>query len=150
MANPADSRFEASWQSDEGLHDGITAEGAEAAIAWGRARARIVWIRLGHTSDTYFSAGEIHPHDDRDEQTPHWPPAHPPDEGWWHRPPRASLADAQAVAAAVAAGTTSPVTASELADLQLFIYPGEHDDGTERLLITLSEPGGPALGWEQS
>jgi hypothetical protein len=35
----------------------------EDAIAWGRARAHTVLVRLGSTEDTYYSAGEAHAHE---------------------------------------------------------------------------------------
>jgi hypothetical protein len=79
MVDPDTSSFWVSWQ-DEGLDDVIESDdivGAEAAIAWGRERADVVVIRLGHTDDTYFSAGDI-----TDPSGPSWPPT-PPPEGWF-------------------------------------------------------------------
>ena len=83
MVSP-DSRFSASWQSNEEglLEDCPECANADEAIAWGRARAATVLIRLGHRSDTYFSAGEAHPRR-ADPPLPAWPPAGPPPEGWW-------------------------------------------------------------------
>jgi hypothetical protein len=79
MVDPDTSSFWVSWQ-EEGLADVIEWRddivGAEAAIAWGRERAAVVVIRLGHTGDTYFSAGDI-----ADPSVPSWPPRTPPPEG---------------------------------------------------------------------
>jgi len=78
MVDPATSAFWVSWQGEE-LFDDDAVVGAEAAVAWGRDRAEVVFIRLGHTEDTYFSAGSEHP----DPKTPTWPPSEPPAEGWF-------------------------------------------------------------------
>ena len=80
MVVPDRSSFWVSWQ-EEGLDDVIESDdilGAEAAIAWGRERADVVVIRLGHMHDTYFSAGDI-----PDPSMPSWPPQTPPPEGWF-------------------------------------------------------------------
>ena len=58
--------------------------GGEAAIIWGRERADVVLIRLGHSGDTYFSAGEHRAHK---ESMPLWPPRKPPPEGWYQPRP---------------------------------------------------------------
>ncbi len=87
MVDPAVAAFRVSWQ-DEGdgrLLEEAEVVGAEAAIAWGRERSPLVWISLGRTVDTSFSAGDEHPWDDDPEEAiPHWPPTEPPPEGWWH------------------------------------------------------------------
>ena len=51
MVSP-DSRFSASWQSNEEglLEDCPECANADEAIAWGRARAATVLIRLGHSA----------------------------------------------------------------------------------------------------
>jgi hypothetical protein len=92
MVDPDASTFQVSWQdwddarqTGELLEDGKVA-GAEAAIAWGRARSDRVLIRLGHTEATHFSAGQVHLSDRTDRQGrpyPVWPPDGVPTEGWW-------------------------------------------------------------------
>lgn len=81
MVDPETSLFWVSWQ-DETADDVVESRddivGAEAAIAWGRERADVVVIRLGHRGDTYFSAGDI-----PDPSMPPWPPRTPPAEGWF-------------------------------------------------------------------
>jgi hypothetical protein len=77
MVDPSESRFSVSWQDDEPLEH-IEITGAEPAIAWAQKRADHVLIRLGHTEDTYFSAGcrgsgDVAP----------WPPSGTPAAGWW-------------------------------------------------------------------
>lgn len=93
MVDPEASPFHVSWQDwDDDTQRGELIEkggeivGAEAAIAWGRARSDRVLVRLGHTDDTHFSAGHIQ----LSEQTagggrayPLWPPDGTPAEGWW-------------------------------------------------------------------
>jgi hypothetical protein len=85
MVDPATARFWVSWQDEEATmaieDDDIL--GADAAIAWGRERADVVLIRLGHREDTYFSAGATYPESEDDEPMPIWPPAGPPPEGWF-------------------------------------------------------------------
>jgi hypothetical protein len=80
MVDPETSLFWVSWQEnepDDPVDDEI--RGAEAAIAWGRERADVVFIRLGHDGDTYFSAGVVHPGPDEydDAPLPEWPPQKP-------------------------------------------------------------------------
>src|SRR5687767_6132272 len=81
MIDPALASFHVSWQ-DEGEAGALEDDevfGADDAIAWGRERSPVVWIRLGNRGDTYFSAGDEHPaDDDPDEFVPHWPPDGPP------------------------------------------------------------------------
>ena len=79
MADPVKSVFWVSWQHDEeGLLGDAEILGAEEAIAWGRQRAERIRIRLGHTDDTYFSAGEKSA-----AGLPRWPPNQRPPGGWW-------------------------------------------------------------------
>jgi hypothetical protein len=86
MVDPESSRFWVSLQEhdDEKEEGGVLEDaeivGAEAAIAWGRKRAELVFIRLGHGVGTYFSAGSIAGED----PIPRWPPSGPPPEGWFH------------------------------------------------------------------
>jgi hypothetical protein len=86
MVDPATASFWVSWQDEdarEGLEDDEIV-GAEAAIVWGRERADVVVIRLGHRGDTYFSAGAVHPRPEGNETAlPIWPPDGPPPEGWY-------------------------------------------------------------------
>ena len=42
--------------------------GGDAAVAWGRVRSDRVFIRLGHTEDTYYAAGA-----ERAVEYPEWP-----------------------------------------------------------------------------
>jgi len=42
---------------------------ADEAIAWGRTRARVVFVRVG-SPPRYYSAGDLHP----DPSLPTWPP----------------------------------------------------------------------------
>ena len=79
IADPANSTFWASWQDDdEGLLDDVEIVGAKESIAWGSQRAATTRIRLGHTDERYFSAGEK-----RATSLPRWPPGQPPPGGWW-------------------------------------------------------------------
>lgn len=88
MVSPA-ARFYGHWEAENGggiielgpQGDNEWWDGAEEAIAWGRARAPVVMIRLGNREDTYFTAGDV------DAVDPHgplkkWPPKQPP-YGWW-------------------------------------------------------------------
>jgi hypothetical protein len=94
MVNPATATFWCSWQgaedSDETIIEDVAILGAEAAIAWGRARSADVVIRLGHKGDTCFWAGDgVEPRDgyeDDEESLPVWPPIGPPPHGWWEGP----------------------------------------------------------------
>jgi hypothetical protein len=85
MVDPDTARFSVSWQSDDedatGPIEEATITGASAAIEWGRERSEVVYIRLGHRGDTYFSAGDLHPEDE--EEPPRWPPTGPPLGGWY-------------------------------------------------------------------
>jgi hypothetical protein len=81
LVDPTATLFWASWQHDEeGALGDAEIRGAEAAIAWGRERAKVVLIRLGSDENTYFSAG-----DEPRPDIPPWPPSVPPD-GWWTPP----------------------------------------------------------------
>lgn len=132
MVDPAVAEFWASWQDNNegvGLED-VDITGADAAIAWGRARAEIVWIRLGHTHETYFSAGDKHPADDApDEYVPHWPPQVPPG-GWWQPPPRPTLDDVEAVAKKVRAREIDAEQASRWAEERLAMV-SRYDEGVD-------------------
>lgn len=77
MVDPVNTAFWASWESDAHLEN-VHVLGAAEAMAWGRQRANRVLIRLGHTSESYFCAG-----DEPDNDLPRWPPAPAPAEGWW-------------------------------------------------------------------
>jgi len=93
MVDPALSAFDVSWQdwgSDtqwgDLLEDPGEVTGADEAIAWGRARADRVLIRLGHTEETQFSAGHVPLSEQMDgsgRPFPRWPPETVPAEGWW-------------------------------------------------------------------
>ena len=85
MIDPENARFWASWQDEDadGLVEDAELDGAEAAIAWGRARSKFVFIRLGNRGDTYFSASEEDVASDDGEPIPSWPPTGPPPGGWW-------------------------------------------------------------------
>ena len=83
LSDPTLSRFHVSWQdwqdhTGTDQYDGDEIDGAENAIAWGRARSEIVLIRLAHTEESYFSAGET-----KDPAYPSWPPPDEPADGWW-------------------------------------------------------------------
>ena len=99
--DPATSVFWTSWQyiaddapDDAGAellgHEDIL--GADAAIAWGRGRARIVLIRLSHAAESYFSVGEL-PYTGTlgGKRVPPWPPTGPPPRGWFTPPPETYL-----------------------------------------------------------
>lgn len=81
LVDPHHSRFVASLQGPDRVIEEIEVKGAEAAILWGRARAEIVIIRIGHRGDTWFSAGDVVAYDE-DDPLPSWPPE-PPARGWW-------------------------------------------------------------------
>ncbi len=93
MVDPEVSVFHVSWQDwddekqmGELIENGGEIVGTEAAIAWARARSDRVLVRLGHTDDTHFSAGDIllsEQTDDGGRTYPRWPPDRPPAEGWW-------------------------------------------------------------------
>jgi hypothetical protein len=85
MVDPQRSVFLLSWQDwddkakrGELIESGGEITGAEAAIAWGRERCDRVLIRLGHTDDTHFSAGDVHLTRGQDGWAyPTWPPSGP-------------------------------------------------------------------------
>jgi hypothetical protein len=69
-------RFDAHWESDDHqqFKDGPESVSVEDAIAWGRSRADVVWVRVGNgdlggDEDGYFSAGTHHP----EPEIPIWP-----------------------------------------------------------------------------
>jgi hypothetical protein len=94
MVDPETSRFWVSWQihdaekGEGGVLEDAEIVGADAAIAWGRERADEVFIRLGDTGDTDFSAGAVA----GDDPIPRWPPSGPPSDGWFH-PSEPSFSD---------------------------------------------------------
>lgn len=60
--------------------------GAEEAIRWGRERCDRVLIRLAHTLESYYSAGDVPLTENADGTGggfPVWPPTEPPSQGWW-------------------------------------------------------------------
>jgi hypothetical protein len=77
MVDSDNSLFVATCQQNGPL-DHTEIASAEAALAWGRERAERIVIRLGHTEDTYFTAG-----DKQKASFTRWPPAAPPVAGWW-------------------------------------------------------------------
>ena len=112
MIDPRTGRFWASWQDEDvmcSLGD-PDFDGAEAAIVWGRERAGEVYILLGHTDDTSFSAGSVHPQGEG--AWPIWPPAAPPPGGWWAPPAAPTREDVRAVVAEVARGERSAQAAA--------------------------------------
>jgi hypothetical protein len=117
MIDPATALFWASWQdeNESAALANIELVGAEAAIAWGRGRSEIIWIRLGHRGDTYFFAGSVVQPESDDEPIPAWPPAGPPPCGWWEPPICPTLAEVERVAAEVASGTRSTEDAASWA-----------------------------------
>jgi hypothetical protein len=73
-------------RSEEACFDRV-----EEAIAWGRARAEVVFVRLGATNDAAYSAGSRPAttfSDGSGWRFPQWPPASwpdyagPPEPGW--------------------------------------------------------------------
>jgi hypothetical protein len=139
MIDPQTGLFVASWQGDGVEEDGVLEEielvGAEAAVLWGRARAETVTIGLGHRHDTFFSAGDS-PVEDDDGPIPAWPPAGPPDGGWWQPPPRPTLAEVEQVTAEVDAGTLSVVEAAQWALARL--DPAIEEEAAEGVIEALA------------
>lgn len=82
MVDPVSALFWVSWQGDDRVIEDGDIRGADAAIEWGRERSDYVFIRLGHTGDTYFSAGAKHPAPP-DETLRIWPPDGPPPDEWF-------------------------------------------------------------------
>jgi hypothetical protein len=80
-ANPGEE-----WQGgcDHGDHfeEGPGWDDVDAAVMWGRARARIVLVRLGTGDDTMYSAGAVRATEYVDGSGvpyPEWPPSRWPD-----------------------------------------------------------------------
>jgi len=72
---PSHARFWASSEVEDTPGDSVYLRTAEEAVAWGRARSRVVLIR--HRSDgddAYFSAGDAPVWGDDGEPLPIWPP----------------------------------------------------------------------------
>jgi hypothetical protein len=141
MVDPALARFEASWQ-DESHPDGVLEiaefEGAEAAVAWARERSDVVWIRLGNTGDTYFSAGEEHPEEPGSPPFPRWPPSVPPPGGWWRSPPKPTFEEVEAVLRRLRAGDLSADEADAWARERLHQeYEPPIEGSTLRVMATL-------------
>jgi hypothetical protein len=84
--------FSVSWsdwgaEADEAefLDDPEDVMSAEDAIGWGRVRATTILIRLAHSRESYYSAGDVPGSIDEDQTPlPVWPPATPA-EGWWQQ-----------------------------------------------------------------
>jgi hypothetical protein len=87
-------------------------------------------IRLGHTEDTYFSAGDEHLSGDG-QSPPPWPPAGPPPEGWWYPPPVPTLDEVREVAAQFASGSISASDAHAWAEDRLALLPELGEQGRE-------------------
>jgi len=72
---PSHARFWASWEVEDAAGDSVYLRTAEEAVAWGRARSRVVLIRHGSDGDdAYFSAGDAPVLGDDGEPIPIWPP----------------------------------------------------------------------------
>jgi hypothetical protein len=138
MIDPEGAELSVSWQDDDLLADEVVRGGA-AAVEWGRRRADVVMIRLGHHEGSYFSAGDSHPADEKG--VPHWPPAGPPPEGWWTPPPVPTLEDVAAVAERVERGELDPAEAAAWAHERewSYVFTDELDAPTLRALIELRE-----------
>lgn len=147
MIDPEGGRFWASWQDDEvrtALAD-VKFDGAHAAITWARERSEIVLIRLGHTSDTYFSAGATHPESD-DQPLPVWPPVGVPLHVWWIPPSCPSDDDLARIEDEFTSGERSAAEAGQWAvdRLGIAMEEGVADELLDRLtrLAALAEPSG--------
>jgi hypothetical protein len=67
-------RFIGHWEATDPprlLEAGPSSSDVEDAIAWGRARAEVILVRIGMPG-VYYSAGEAQPA--RGERLPEWPP----------------------------------------------------------------------------
>jgi hypothetical protein len=81
LVDSSTTLFWVSWQhDDEGVLADLDVVGADAAIAWARERADSVYVRLGSSEQTYFSAGGH-----RSAEMLPWPPETPA-QGWWTAP----------------------------------------------------------------
>jgi hypothetical protein len=89
LVDPERSSFDVHWEDPdvpEMLANAGEILGAEEAIRWGRERCDRVLIRLAHTLESYYSAGDVPLTENMDgtgRGLPLWPPVHPPSEGWW-------------------------------------------------------------------
>lgn len=131
--------FDASWQ-DQSSRD-VLAEAAfsdvTSAIEWARVRASVVYVRLGSSGDTVYSAGE-HAAQDDDGVLPTWPPQEPL-SGWWEPPAAPTVSQIDAVRAALTAGTMTSDEAANWAREQLWIaLESDADDTILDSLATLA------------
>ncbi|MDO8209903.1 hypothetical protein [Conexibacter sp. CPCC 206217] len=80
------ARFEAHHDTGRGMGEELLDAGADEAIAWGRARAPLVWIRLADSD--YFAAGTDHEPwaTPWDASAPAPVRRRPPGEQWRDRP----------------------------------------------------------------
>ena len=89
LVDPVRSSFHVHWEDPdvpEMLANAGEIVGAEEAIRWGRERSDRVLIRLAHTLESYYSAGDAPLAENTDgtgRGFPVWPPTEPPSEGWW-------------------------------------------------------------------
>src|SRR4051794_14796621 len=60
------------YEEGKSGRDGDWWSSVDDAIAWARARTKVVVVRVGNT---HYSAGAIHAEDDEDSPLPLWPPA---------------------------------------------------------------------------
>jgi hypothetical protein len=134
MIDPETGVFEASWQEPDRALEDVELVGAEAAILWGRARAKTVIIRLGHRHTDFFSAGDSVV-EGEDGPLPTWPPSTPAG-GWWTPPPRPSLAEVEQVESEVAAGKISAAEAAQWAQARL--DPGITEEAPEDVTFALA------------
>jgi hypothetical protein len=127
MVDPAVADFWVSWQDDAALADEVIT-GADQAIAWGRERADIVFIRLGHSVGTSFTAGDVTPPEEVDpDPEPQWPPPPwpptKPTEGWWYPPSRPTVDEVAAKARELASGQIDQAAAREWAEVMICVHP---------------------------
>jgi hypothetical protein len=89
LVHPERSSFHVHWEDPdvpEMLANAGEIVGAADAISWGRERCDRVLIRLAHTLESHYSAGEIPLTENVDgtgRRFPAWPPRQQPPEGWW-------------------------------------------------------------------
>jgi len=61
-------------------------DNVQDAVAWGRARARLVLVRLGPSDQDMYSAGEARAYRDTNDPFPDWPPPRPDSSGRFVKP----------------------------------------------------------------